>query len=516
MIVSKSISGVGEPELVRLAQDLAFAVRPGDLVTLSGNLGAGKTTFARAVIRALAGSDREEIPSPTFSLVQTYATPRMGVAHLDLYRLNAPSELDELGLDLALKTGIALVEWPERAGGVLPHDRLDILIEDEADATTRRITLTGHGGWGPRLERLAAMRKLLADCGMASADCSVMYLQGDASVRRYARAVGPQHSAVVMDWARQPDGPIIRNGLPYSRIAHLAEDVRPFVAVAGALRAAGLSVPEIYAQNLEQGFLVLEDFGARVFAAEAAADAARQEELWRTATDALVALAAHAPPETITLADGSVHRLPEYDHDALGIEVELLLDWLWPSLHGYEAPPDARTEFLALWTAVFDRLAAMPRAWVLRDFHSPNLLWLPERSGLARVGIIDFQDAMRGPGAYDLVSLLQDARTDVAPELEGMLLEHYCAAVSGRETGFDRDAFAFAYAALGAQRNTKILGIFARLAKRDGKPQYLAHLPRIWRYLERNLVHPQLAGLKSWYDKHMPADVRAGVPARNE
>jgi aminoglycoside/choline kinase family phosphotransferase len=150
----------------------------------------------------------------------------------------------------------------------------------------------------------------------------------------------------------------------------------------------------------------------------------------------------------------------------------------------------------------------MPQAWVLRDYHSPNLLWLPEREGIARVGVIDFQDAMRGPPAYDLVSLLQDARVDVAPELEAAVFDHYCAAVTARQTGFDRDAFAFAYAALGAQRNTKILGIFARLAKRDGKPAYLRHIPRLWGYLERDLAHPQLAGLKRWYDRHFPTEAR--------
>ena len=171
-----------------------------------------------------------------------------------------------------------------------------------------------------------------------------------------------------------------------------------------------------------------------------------------------------------------------------------------------------RAEFVALWADIFAQLAKMPPAWVLRDYHSPNLLWLPEREGIARVGVIDFQDAMRGPAAYDLVSLLQDARVDVAPELEAQLFDHYCAGVGARG-GFDRDAFAFAYAALGAQRNTKIVGIFARLAKRDGKPGYLRHIPRLWRYLERDLAHPQLAALKRWYDRNLPADARGELAA---
>jgi len=519
MSVSHMISGVSEARLVRLAEDIAFAARPGDLIALRGELGAGKTTLARAIIRALSGDTREEIPSPTFTLVQTYAAPRMPVAHFDLYRINAPSELDELGLDLALRHGLALVEWPERAGGVLPKARLEVLLEDEclssgADGATRRVTLTGHGDWAPRLSRLTAMRDLFAAAGMESEDCSLCYLQGDASVRRYARLTCRNHGgAVVMDWARQPDGPAIRDGLPYSRIAHLAEDVRPFVAIAGALRAAGLSAPEIYAQDLDPGLLLLEDLGDRVFAREVETSAGNQGELWRTAVDALAVLHPLPPPATVPLGDGTAHRLPTYDRGALSIEVELLLDWYWPALHGCPVPDEARSEFLALWAAVLDRLCALPPSWVLRDYHSPNLLWLPQREGIARVGVIDFQDAMRGPAAYDLVSLLQDARVDVAPELEARLFDHYCAAVTARQTGFDRDAFAFAYAALGAQRNTKILGIFARLAKRDGKPAYLRHVPRLWRYLERDLAHPQLAGLKRWYDSHLPSKARRGVPA---
>ncbi len=515
MTASHTIPGIRESELARLAQDIAFAARPGDLIALRGELGAGKTTLARAIIHALGSDKREEIPSPTFTLVQSYATRRMPVAHFDLYRLNAASEIEELGLDLALAQGIALLEWPERAADALPASRLEISLEDEdgktvdADSATRRVSLAGYGDWAPRLARLVAMRKLLASSGMESEACALSYLQGDASVRRYARLLCQGRTgAILMDWARQPDGPAIRNGLPYSRIAHLAEDVRPFVALAAALRPLGLSVPQIYAQDLEQGFLLIEDLGDRVFGHEVETGAADQAELWRAAAKALAALSGVVPPATLPVGDGSMHQLLEYDHGALSIEVELLLDWYWPALRGSAVPQEARAEFLSLWATVFDRLAVMPQGWVLRDYHSPNLLWLPEREGIARVGVIDFQDAKRGPPAYDLVSLLQDARVDVPPELEAAVFDHYCAAVTARQTGFDRDAFAFAYAALGAQRNTKILGIFARLAKRDGKPAYLRHVPRLWRYLERDLAHRDLASLKRWYDRHLMAEAR--------
>ena len=314
------------------------------------------------------------------------------------------------------------IEWPERASGTLPASRLEILLEDESggsareESATRRVSLMGEGDWAARLPRLVAMRTLMAAGGLESEASRLGYLQGDASVRRYARLTrAPGAGAILMDWARQPDGPAIRNGLPYSRIAHLAEDVRPFVAVAAALRALGLSVPAIYAQDLDRGFLLIEDLGDRVFGREVETGAADQALLWRTAAETLAALSVAFLRPQLPVGDGTEHRLPAYDRGALSIETELLLDWHWPALHGSPVPDDARAEFLSQWgRCVRPPRRNARRGWVLRDYHSPNLLWLPEREGIARVGVIDFQDAMRGPPAYDLVSLLQDARVDVA------------------------------------------------------------------------------------------------------
>jgi aminoglycoside/choline kinase family phosphotransferase len=175
-------------------------------------------------------------------------------------------------------------------------------------------------------------------------------------------------------------------------------------------------------------------------------------------------------------------------------------------------PPHARAAFDAAWQTLLAQLAADASGWVLRDVHSPNLIWLAGRAGPARVGIIDFQDAMRGSPAYDLVSLLQDARLDVSADLERRLLDRYCAAAARHDGAFDAADFRFAYWALGAQRNTKILGIFARLACRDGKPRYLRHMPRIWGYLDRCLAFPGLETLAAWYEHHLPRSARAGGP----
>lgn len=497
-----------EPELRRFAQELAFALRTGDTIALHGDLGAGKTTLARACILAcVEGVD--EIPSPTFTLVQAYSGSRFAISHFDLYRLSAPEEIYELGLDNALATGVALIEWPERAGDLLPQERIDIGLEDSGDEATRRISVPATTPQlEARLARLADIHAFLQSADAGAGDVAMAYLQGDASPRRYARLTWPNgHRAILMDSPAQPDGPPVRDGLPYSRIAHLAEDVRAFVAVDAALRMRGLSAPEIYASDLQRGLLLIEDLGDAVFGREIAMNRP-QRDLWRRGVDVLVALASAPPAERLPLPDGTNYALPPMDQRALQIEAELLTDWYWPAFHGAPVPAAQRDKFIALWTPLFAHLRTVPQGWALRDYHSPNLIALDDRVPPRDVGIIDFQDALLGPTAYDLVSLLQDARLDVPADIESDLLAHYIARVSDADRSFDAAAFRFAYAILGAQRNTKILGIFARLAKRDGKRQYLAHMPRIWGYLERNLSHEALRPLRAWYDEHFPLDMR--------
>ncbi|WP_370638261.1 tRNA (adenosine(37)-N6)-threonylcarbamoyltransferase complex ATPase subunit type 1 TsaE [Ancylobacter sp. Lp-2] len=492
----------------RLAMDLAFALVPGDLVALEGDLGAGKSTLARALIRALADDLDLEVPSPTFNLVQTYDLPRHRVVHADFYRLGDPSELEEIGWDEMADGAIALVEWPEQAPAVLAvPNRLDVHIAmaPEAGDTTRRVRLMAHGRVADALRRMKAIRSLIDLAGFGPA--RRRHLQGDASSRAYERLVGKARGAILMNAPRRPDGPPVQGGKPYSQIAHLAEDVKPFVAMARGLSARGFSAPTIYAADLASGLLVIEDLGdAGVVAGMPPAPVA---ERYEAATDVLAALHGMELPSTLTVSPDHDHTLPAYDLPALLIEVELLLDWYIPHRGGAPVSDALRTEFRGLWTAALASSLAQKPTWVLRDYHSPNLIWLPERQGLARVGLIDFQDAVMGPPAYDLVSLAQDARIDVPEELELQLLGRY---IRDRrvEEDFDIRAFAASYAVMGAQRATKILGIFARLDKRDGKPQYLRHIPRIWNYLQRGLAFTELAPLKAWFDRHVPAP---GQPA---
>jgi tRNA threonylcarbamoyl adenosine modification protein YjeE len=503
------LSDISETGLARFAEHIAFMLSPGDVLALEGDLGAGKTTFSRALIRALSNGNATEVPSPTFTLVQTYSADRFEIAHFDLYRLADPDELLELGLDLALKRGAAVIEWPSRAEELLPEERFTLALTETNDPETRNLTLTGSGSCAKRIARLAEVYRFLERKGWGTTDAHLTYLQGDASPRRYARLRKDNGDrAILMDAPRQPDGPPIRNGKPYSRLAHLAEDVRPFVAIASALDAEGFSTPRILAHDMKHGLLIIEDLGDSVFAAEIARGK-DQNELWRRATDTLTALRQHRPQAPLPLPDGTTHALPLLDEGTLQIETELLVDWYWPAVIGTHISETERKSFLTLWQDVFARLMQQPKGWVLRDYHSPNLIALDDRSPPRDVGIIDFQDALLGPEAYDLVSVLQDARLDVPKEIESEMLARYAAAAQAANSGhFDEQAFRFAYAALGAQRNSKILGIFARLAKRDGKRQYLAHVPRIWGYLACDLAHPDLAALRAWYDDHFPPAMR--------
>jgi tRNA threonylcarbamoyl adenosine modification protein YjeE len=493
---------------IRLAELLALKIGRGDVIALSGELGAGKTTFARALIGALMRNGGTEVPSPTFSLHQTYATPRLTVAHFDFYRLSGAGEASELGFEDAANDGAVIVEWPERAAVLLPDSRFEFSFGEAADPNARLVTVRGLGEAAARAARIGDVMAFL-DAQPAWVGARIGYLQGDASTRSYARLFQGSRTVLLMDAPHQPDGPPIRDGRSYSRIACLAEDmVRPFVAVGAVLRDAGLSAPGVVADDLDKGLLLVEDLGDRLFGLEIAAGTP-QALLWRTAVDALVELRCIPVPKSLPLPDGTSYSLPRRNRAAFEIEIELLLDWLWPELKRKPAPHAVRAEFREVWQPVLDRLLALPGGWFLRDYHSPNLIWLPEREGVARVGILDFQDALNEHFAFDLVSLLQDARVDVPGELERELCDYYCEQVAAREPSFDRTRFAEAYADFGVQRNTRLLGLWARLLRRDGKPHYLQHMPRTWGYLARNLRGVTLAPLADWYERHFPMSVRS-------
>jgi aminoglycoside/choline kinase family phosphotransferase len=310
----------------------------------------------------------------------------------------------------------------------------------------------------------AGTADFLAKLGWGEGD--VLPLAGDASFRRYFRVADHGRSAILMD-APPPH-----------------EDPRPFIQVAQWLVERGFPAPVIFGTDLEQGLVLIEDFGD-----------ARMRETVDAAPESLLRMYEAAVDILIRLRGEPAGPWRPYDRKELQREADLLTEWYCPAI-GVTVDAEG---YAKAWGEVFDHALAAEPVTVLRDYHAENLMLI---GGTEALGLLDFQDALAGHPAYDLVSLLQDARRDVEPEIEAAMLDRY-----RRVTGAGDD-FDAAYHILGAQRNAKIVGIFTRLWRRDGKPRYPAMCPRVWRYLNRDLDHPALAPVKAWFDANIPADQR--------
>ncbi|MEM7210755.1 MAG: phosphotransferase [Pseudomonadota bacterium] len=328
-------------------------------------------------------------------------------------------------------------------------------------------------------EREALVRDFLDASGWALAQ--VAPLAGDASNRRYLRVHTSDAYAVLMD-------------APPER----GEDVRPFVAVSEWLVAQGFSAPQIFAADPERGFLLIEDLGDALYARHLEGRPGDEDLLYGAAVDLLLRTSELPVPATM----GREARVLEpYDIAVLERESALVTEWWMPAASGACMPDDLDAEFRELLVTCCTPVADARSVLVQRDYHAENLLWLPHREGHARVGLLDYQDALAGHPAYDLMSLLEDARRDTSPALQEAMLSRYLAA----RPELDEDVFRRDYAVLGAQRNLKIVGIFARLCARDGKPGYLDLIPRVWGHLMQDLSHPDLSGLRDWVMAHVPA-----------
>jgi len=307
-------------------------------------------------------------------------------------------------------------------------------------------------------------------------------LAGDASFRRYHRLVDGARRAVLMD-APPPE-----------------EDIRPFALVARHLKAMGFSAPGIYAEDPDQGLMLLEDLGDETYT-RILDQGGDEAALYGLAVDTLIDL--HRRPPAQAVPQG----LAPYDEAPLLEEAMLLADWYAPAVLGEPLDAGAYGEYQGLWREAFATLADTPRTLVLRDYHVDNLMWLPHRPGVAACGLLDFQDALAGHPAYDLMSLLEDARRDISRSLVRDMRARYRAAFPE----WDEAAFSAAFAILGAGRHAKVIGIFTRLCARDEKSAYLSHIPRVWRLLEQSLTHENLGGLAAWFARHFPAHAR-GIP----
>lgn len=478
-----------EAASARLATWLAAALHAPTLIFLHGDLGTGKTAFGRGFIRARCGQSTH-VPSPSFAVVQPYEAA-LPIWHADLYRLSAPQEIDELGLVEALTDHICLIEWPENGAGVLPEADIHVTLAMAENGRHIIIEATAEicAALSKSATRDAALQDFLADTDWHSANRTP--LAGDASTRRYERLLTEAGSAVLMDWQAAPDGPTVYDGKSYSQVAHLAEAMPRFADMVQWLGDAGLAAPMLYACDRDQGFAVLEDFGDHHMAAPAR-DESQIDRIvfYYEAVETLLYLHAQTPPTF----------LPAYDGAVQAVEASLFTDWFLP-WRGIDIDDAAKQEWHDIWQRLGDTLVQADAVTVLRDYHSVNLLWRPRAQARHRIGLIDVQDALTGHAAYDVASLICDARIDVSPAHQQNMLAHYLDRRFGDDDAALTD-FHAAFAITCAQRNLKIAGIFIRLAERDGKPAYLAHLPRIMGYLKTYLAAPALQPVADWLAHH--------------
>ena len=470
----------GEEETARLASKLVPLLQSGDCILLSGPIGAGKSSFARALIHSKMASEgwTEDVPSPTYTLVQTYGFSDYDIWHADLYRLSDVSELEELGLDSAFETAVSLVEWPDRLG-TAPKNALWVDILPTEDGAARTLTFRSEAKrWSglagtlgsdpaepPETDRIAQFLR-----GTPWSAAEVTRIFGDASSRRYLRLANGDETAILMDAPNETSGSTVR-----------------FVRIAGHLARAGLHVPDILAEDAANGLLLLSDFGDTLFPAEIRRDPASERMLYETAVDVLVQMQREPRPEGLArmTADQMVRQITE------------VIPWYRDAV-----APTTTTDlpdFREVADAPLRALEAQPMVFVHRDYHAENLFWHEKNVGVRRVGVIDFQDALLGHPAYDLVSLVFDARRDTPVDIPKAAINRFSEA-----TGMEQSQLAKDIASLTVQRQLRILGDFARLAIRENKPGYLDLMPRVWGHMAQALEAPHLSKLKTWVQSALP------------
>lgn len=311
-------------------------------------------------------------------------------------------------------------------------------------------------------------------------------LCNDASFRRYERVIQNGKRAVLMDASSE------------------SENIQSFLTIAHHLAGLGFSAPQVFSKDLENGFLLLEDLGDDTFS-QLLSQGGNETTLYSLAVDLLIALHDYAPAQVLPKG------IAYYDDQRLLDEAFLLTDWYLPAIRQKNTSNEIRDTYEKAWRDTFSFIHDRSDTLVLRDYHVDNLLHLRNRKGIAACGLLDFQDAVAGPPAYDLVSLLEDARRDVTPHLVEAMLARYFSAFPN----LDRHSFMTTYTILGAQRHVKVIGIFTRLCIRDGKAVYLRHIPRLWKLLERSFAHPALTHVATWFSKNLSADERCIPPCPN-
>jgi len=492
----KQISSVAEME--NLAALVAKYVFVGDVICLQGDLGVGKTTFSRAFIQAMAGEEIA-VPSPTFTLVQTYMQTRLPVAHVDAYRLSSSDELHELDLQEFYEGGVTLVEWAEKVADALPDltlpkgyitagetpDKLTIQIEEGAEEEQRTVKLVAEGTWRNRFGIMShetsrpvteeGRREFLDNIGVVATD--MPSIADQFSFRRYFRIETTEGTRVIMD-APPP-----------------MENVKPFLKQHQLFSSLGVHVPTVYAKDEEKGYLLLEDFGDFPFSKGLDGNADKMAWLERM-VDLLVHIAKQPKADIL-----------QYNFQTVWGEACRYTDWTLPYMHGHATSPSDREAYRRAWMDVYDDIMAVPQGITHWDCHADNLMMVGDtlQDGFDSIGVLDFQDARMAPVSFDLACFLQDRwQTPLGDEVEQQLIRRF---VDGLDGAVTMEKFMASYHLVSLHRFLMVTGLYTRAKNRDGRVNMPWKMGGLWKIIGKNAQHPACAPIARFVEQMTPREI---------
>ena len=484
MIHSKYISR-NLSDLEKLAKELVPLLNEGGVMTLNGQIGAGKTTLAKLIIQELTQTPLEDIVSPTFNLYHTYNRDNLEIAHYDFYRIESEIELLEIDLNESLTDKICIIEWADKFRDLLPKDRIEIFITCKKNERVYRINPLGK--FREVVSNRAKIENYLG--GLDINFTELQRLPGDASKRNYYRVMSPDNTMILMD-ATQESNIKSKTGL--------SNGIDDFIKIQKYLDSIDVRVPKLIVRNRIDNILLEEDLGEYSYADMLTKE--NYQKLYNPAIKTLIHISNINHPKNIS-TDSNPHYLKEFDLDIYLNEAEIFIDYYWPFIHGKQCNADKKQEFTHVMGEVYSNLTD-DKTLMLRDFHSPNLLFLENEDGFRKCAVIDFQDALFGHPLYDLVSLTNDARTTIDEHQEKYLIDLYKKDFPFNNFQFDSLSFIEQYHILGVQRSIKILGIFARLAILETNQNYLVHMPRVICYIKRIMQSGSIQTLACWLNQN--------------
>ena len=484
MIHSKYISR-NLSDLEKLAKELVPLLNEGGVMTLNGQIGAGKTTLAKLIIQELTQTPLEDIVSPTFNLYHTYNRDNLEIAHYDFYRIESEIELLEIDLNESLTDKICIIEWADKFRDLLPKDRIEIFITCKKNERVYRINPLGK--FREVVSNRAKIENYLG--GLDINFTELQRLPGDASKRNYYRVMSPDNTMILMD-ATQESNIKSKTGL--------SNGIDDFIKIQKYLDSIDVRVPKLIGRNRIDNILLEEDLGEYSYADMLTKE--NYQKLYNPAIKTLIHISNINHPKNIS-TDSNPHYLKEFDLDIYLNEAEIFIDYYWPFIHGKQCNADKKQEFTHVMGEVYSNLTD-DKTLMLRDFHSPNLLFLENEDGFRKCAVIDFQDALFGHPLYDLVSLTNDARTTIDEHQEKYLIDLYKKDFPFNNFQFDSLSFIEQYHILGVQRSIKILGIFARLAILETNQNYLVHMPRVICYIKRIMQSGSIQTLACWLNQN--------------